>query len=93
MKVEMDVERRARHRDKTDVFAEDSQALDQIAKLTEAIMQKYAATKDGTNRLRAQLNCVGGRLEAAEQEQASATRLVNKMLLQNILPHHVGKAK
>ena len=32
MKVEMDVERRARHRDKTDVFAEDSQALDQIAK-------------------------------------------------------------
>ena len=27
----------------------------------------------------------------SEQEQASATRLVNKMLLQNILPHHVGK--
>ena len=26
----------------------------------------------------------------SEQEQASATRLVNKMLLQNILPHHVG---
>ena len=25
-----------------------------------------------------------------EQEQASATRLVNKMLLQNILPKHVG---
>jgi len=36
MKVEMDVERRARHRDKTDVFAEDSQALDQIAKQAEA---------------------------------------------------------
>ena len=32
MKVEMDGERRARHRDKNQVFAEDSQALDQIAK-------------------------------------------------------------
>ena len=32
MKVDMDVERRARHRDKTDVFAEESEALDQIAK-------------------------------------------------------------
>ena len=28
----MDVEKRARHRDKTDVFAEESEALDQIAK-------------------------------------------------------------
>jgi len=27
----------------------------------------------------------------SEQEQASATRLVNKMLLQNILPHHVAE--
>merc|ERR1719251_570609 len=38
MKVEMEgeKERRARHRDKTDVFAEDSQALDQIAKQAEA---------------------------------------------------------
>ena len=34
MKVEMEgeKERRARHRDKNQVFAEDSQALDQIAK-------------------------------------------------------------
>ena len=32
MKVDMDMERRARHRDKTDVFAEESEALDQIAK-------------------------------------------------------------
>ena len=32
MKVDMDLERRARHRDKTDVFAEESEALDQIAK-------------------------------------------------------------
>jgi len=36
MTVEMDVERRARHRDKTDVFAEESEALDQIAKQAEA---------------------------------------------------------
>jgi len=36
MKVDMDVERRARHRDKTDVFAEESEALDQIAKQAEA---------------------------------------------------------
>ena len=26
-----------------------------------------------------------------QQEQASATKLVNKMLLQNILPHHVAE--
>ena len=38
MKVEMDVERRARHRDKTDVFAEDSQALDQIAKQVRIVL-------------------------------------------------------
>lgn len=38
MKVEMDVERRARHRDKTDVFAEDSQALDQIAKQVRMVL-------------------------------------------------------
>jgi len=36
MKVDMDMERRARHRDKTDVFAEESEALDQIAKQAEA---------------------------------------------------------
>lgn len=36
MKVDMDLERRARHRDKTDVFAEESEALDQIAKQAEA---------------------------------------------------------
>jgi hypothetical protein len=27
----------------------------------------------------------------AEQEQAVNVKIVNKMLLQNILPHHVGK--
>ena len=30
------------------------------------------------------------RLLKKEQEEASATKLVNKMLLQNILPTHVG---
>jgi adenylate cyclase len=29
----------------------------------------------------------------SEQEEANTTRIVNKMLLQNILPLHVGKVK
>ena len=32
MRTDMDLERRARQRDKTDVFADESEALDQIAK-------------------------------------------------------------
>ena len=32
MRADMDLERRARQRDKTDVFADESEALDQIAK-------------------------------------------------------------
>eukprot|EP00090_Calanus_glacialis_P013387 TRINITY_DN2202_c0_g1_i1.p1 TRINITY_DN2202_c0_g1~~TRINITY_DN2202_c0_g1_i1.p1 ORF type:complete len:411 (-),score=136.07 TRINITY_DN2202_c0_g1_i1:255-1487(-) len=36
MRTDMDLERRARQRDKTDVFADESEALDQIAKQAEA---------------------------------------------------------
>jgi len=36
MRADMDLERRARQRDKTDVFADESEALDQIAKQAEA---------------------------------------------------------
>ena len=46
MKVDMDVERRARHRDKTDVFAEESEALDQIAKQVTHLTQYCASDGD-----------------------------------------------
>jgi hypothetical protein len=38
------------------------------------------------------LDYVWQRQLANEQEEDKTTRIVNKMLLLNILPHHVGKA-
>ena len=51
MKVEMDgeKERRARHRDKNQVFAEDSQALDQIAKQVQLNYIGYIQTLENNN--------------------------------------------
>ena len=46
MKVDMDMERRARHRDKTDVFAEESEALDQIAKQVNIYIKSFCDYKN-----------------------------------------------
>ena len=53
MKVEMEgeKERRARHRDKNQVFAEDSQALDQIAKQVQLNYIGYIQTLENNNAL------------------------------------------
>jgi len=74
MKVDMDMERRARHRDKTDVFAEESEALDQIAKQAEA---RLAA------RRQARYEARNIRMKELERKQKEEEETNNHSLIQH----------
>merc|ERR1719393_1181088 len=74
MKVDMDMERRARQRDKTDVFADESEALDQIAKQAEA---RLAA------RRQARYEARNIRMKELERKQKEEEETNNHSLIQH----------